>query len=56
MVPSIALAPWTRMRRAIDAPSATDLLITGNIGRGGTDATQINAPATSNVVTNNKVN
>jgi Pectate lyase superfamily protein/Right handed beta helix region len=46
----------TRMRRAIDAPSATDLLITGNIGRGGTDATQINAPALSNVVTNNKVN
>lgn len=44
------------MRRAIDAPSATDLLITGNIARGGTDATQINAPAASNLVTNNKTN
>jgi hypothetical protein len=46
----------TRMRRAIDAPSATDLLIVGNIGRGGTDATQINAPAASNLLANNKVN
>jgi len=46
----------SRMRRAIDAPSATDLLIVGNIGRGGTDGTQINAPSSTNLVANNKVN
>lgn len=42
------------MRRAINAPSATNLTIVANTGRGGADPTQINAPAVSNLVSTNK--
>lgn len=46
----------TFMRRAINAPSATNLTIVANTGRGGADPTQINAPAVSNLVSTNKTN
>lgn len=44
------------MRRAINLPSATNCLIVGNIIRGGTDATQLYAPSSTNVVASNKSN
>ncbi|HEX8252791.1 MAG TPA: glycosyl hydrolase family 28-related protein [Thermoanaerobaculia bacterium] len=44
------------MRRAINAPSATNLTIVANTGRGGADPTQIYAPAVTNLVSTNKTN
>jgi hypothetical protein len=44
------------MRRAINAPSATNLTIVANTGRGGSDPTQINAPSLTNLVSTNKTN
>ncbi|HEX8152724.1 MAG TPA: hypothetical protein VF698_06340, partial [Thermoanaerobaculia bacterium] len=45
-----------RMNRAIEAGTATNLLIVGNIARGATDPTPINAPSATNLVSTNKTN